>query len=133
MADTGEALRTRLAARGGTVDGHTSKRNRNGGGGAVRGTDGGVDAAVGSRARCAGNRNHGAVPRSAWGAGACRRPGGDRAAIGVGDLARPDYGDAVAVLPGEVPVFWACGVTSPARCSGPGCPSSAPMRQGRCW
>lgn len=28
------------------------------------------------------------------------------------DLARPDYGDPVSVLPGELPVFWACGVTS---------------------
>ena len=39
---------------------------------------------------------------------------GDPAAIGIADLSRPDYGDAVAVLPGEVPVFWACGVTSQA-------------------
>lgn len=36
---------------------------------------------------------------------------GDPGAIGVADLARPDYGDAVTVRPGEVPVFWACGVT----------------------
>ncbi|HNB44309.1 MAG TPA: putative hydro-lyase [Burkholderiaceae bacterium] len=36
---------------------------------------------------------------------------GDPALIGIGDLARPDYGDAVAVLPDELPVFWACGVT----------------------
>ena len=39
---------------------------------------------------------------------------GDPDAIGIADLARPDYGDAVAVRPGEVPVFWACGVTSQA-------------------
>ena len=39
---------------------------------------------------------------------------GDPAAIGITDLARPDYGDAVDVMPGEVPVFWACGVTSQA-------------------
>jgi uncharacterized protein YcsI (UPF0317 family) len=37
---------------------------------------------------------------------------GDPAALGIADLMRPDYGDAVAVMPGEVPVFWACGVTS---------------------
>lgn len=37
---------------------------------------------------------------------------GDPAAIGIADLACPDYGDAVELLPGEVPVFWACGVTS---------------------
>jgi uncharacterized protein YcsI (UPF0317 family) len=32
----------------------------------------------------------------------------------VGDLARPDYGDAVEVRDGETPVFWACGVTPQA-------------------
>jgi uncharacterized protein YcsI (UPF0317 family) len=36
---------------------------------------------------------------------------GDPAQIGIADLSRPDYGDAVEVLPGEIPVFWACGVT----------------------
>jgi uncharacterized protein YcsI (UPF0317 family) len=36
---------------------------------------------------------------------------GDPVQIGITDLARPDYGDAVDVLPGELPVFWACGVT----------------------
>ena len=36
---------------------------------------------------------------------------GDPAAISIADIARPDWGDAVAILPGEVPVFWACGVT----------------------
>jgi uncharacterized protein YcsI (UPF0317 family) len=35
-------------------------------------------------------------------------------AIGIADLACPDYGDAVPVTPGEVPLFWACGVTSQA-------------------
>lgn len=37
---------------------------------------------------------------------------GEPASLGIVDLARPDYGEAVAVAPGEVPVFWACGVTS---------------------
>ncbi len=32
-------------------------------------------------------------------------------AIGVKDLAHPDYGDAVTIREGEVPVFWPCGVT----------------------
>lgn len=36
---------------------------------------------------------------------------GDAAALGIADLARPDYGDAVPLRPGEIPVFWACGVT----------------------
>jgi len=39
---------------------------------------------------------------------------GDPAQIGIADLARPDYGDAVEVLPDEIPVFWACGVTPQA-------------------
>jgi uncharacterized protein YcsI (UPF0317 family) len=36
---------------------------------------------------------------------------GDPAAIGIADLARPDFGEPADVRPGEVPVFWACGVT----------------------
>ncbi|NRF70667.1 putative hydro-lyase [Aquincola sp. S2] len=39
---------------------------------------------------------------------------GDPALIGIADLSQPDYGDAVAVLPDELPVFWACGVTPQA-------------------
>ncbi|GAA1194384.1 putative hydro-lyase [Prauserella alba] len=34
--------------------------------------------------------------------------------IGVDDLDRPDFGDPVRIDPGEVPVFWACGVTPQA-------------------
>jgi len=36
---------------------------------------------------------------------------GDPRAIGIEDIGRPDFGDATDILPGEVPVFWACGVT----------------------
>jgi uncharacterized protein YcsI (UPF0317 family) len=36
---------------------------------------------------------------------------GDPAGIGIADLQKPDYGDPVPIRPGEVPVFWACGVT----------------------
>jgi uncharacterized protein YcsI (UPF0317 family) len=32
--------------------------------------------------------------------------------IGIKDLDRPDFGDPVTIYPGEIPVFWACGVTS---------------------
>jgi len=39
---------------------------------------------------------------------------GDPAAIGIRDLNEPDFGDRVEVRPGEVPVFWACGVTPQA-------------------
>jgi uncharacterized protein YcsI (UPF0317 family) len=31
--------------------------------------------------------------------------------IGIADINKPDYGDAVPVAPDEIPVFWACGVT----------------------
>ena len=36
---------------------------------------------------------------------------GDPRALGIRDLARPEYGQAVSMRPGEIPVFWACGVT----------------------
>jgi len=39
---------------------------------------------------------------------------GDPGEIGIGDLGRPDYGDPLTLEPGEVPVFWACGVTPQA-------------------
>ena len=31
--------------------------------------------------------------------------------IGIKNISKPDYGDAVSIQPDEVPVFWACGVT----------------------
>ncbi|MDR3051967.1 MAG: putative hydro-lyase [Oscillospiraceae bacterium] len=31
--------------------------------------------------------------------------------IGIVDIAKPDFGDAVTIRSGEVPVFWPCGVT----------------------
>ena len=34
--------------------------------------------------------------------------------IGISDIAKPDYGDAVPIAAGELPVFWACGVTPQA-------------------
>ena len=36
---------------------------------------------------------------------------GSPAAIGIADLAHPDYGDPVSIEEDEVPIFWACGVT----------------------
>jgi uncharacterized protein YcsI (UPF0317 family) len=39
---------------------------------------------------------------------------GDPAAIGIRDVARPDFGDPVDIRSGESPVFWACGVTPQA-------------------
>jgi uncharacterized protein YcsI (UPF0317 family) len=34
--------------------------------------------------------------------------------IGIFDIDKPDYGEAVEIRPGEIPVFWACGVTPQA-------------------
>ena len=36
---------------------------------------------------------------------------GSPSQIGIGDIETPDYGDRVDILEGEIPVFWACGVT----------------------
>lgn len=35
-------------------------------------------------------------------------------ALGIRDLAAPDFGDPSRIEPGEIPVFWACGVTPQA-------------------
>lgn len=39
---------------------------------------------------------------------------GDPAQVGVTDVMKPDYGDSVDIYPGEIPVFWPCGVTPQA-------------------
>jgi uncharacterized protein YcsI (UPF0317 family) len=31
--------------------------------------------------------------------------------IGIADLSKPDFGDPLAVMADELPLFWACGVT----------------------
>ncbi|MBW4605524.1 MAG: putative hydro-lyase [Calothrix sp. FI2-JRJ7] len=36
---------------------------------------------------------------------------GDAAKIGINDIDKPDFGDAVTIYDSEAPVFWACGVT----------------------
>jgi uncharacterized protein YcsI (UPF0317 family) len=36
---------------------------------------------------------------------------GDPGAIGIKDISAPDFGAPVTIYPGEIPVFWACGVT----------------------
>jgi uncharacterized protein YcsI (UPF0317 family) len=36
------------------------------------------------------------------------------ASIGIADINKPDYGDAVPIAEDEMPVFWACGVTPQA-------------------
>jgi uncharacterized protein YcsI (UPF0317 family) len=37
---------------------------------------------------------------------------GDPQKIGIKDINRPEFGDPVTIKSGEIPVFWACGVTS---------------------
>lgn len=37
---------------------------------------------------------------------------GDPRELGIRDMAAPEFGDPVTIRAGEVPVFWACGVTS---------------------
>jgi uncharacterized protein YcsI (UPF0317 family) len=37
---------------------------------------------------------------------------GDPSKIGIDNLDKPDFGDAVTIKSDEIPVFWACGVTS---------------------
>jgi uncharacterized protein YcsI (UPF0317 family) len=39
---------------------------------------------------------------------------GDPNALGIKEINRPDFGEPVEVRPGEIPVFWACGVTPQA-------------------
>lgn len=39
---------------------------------------------------------------------------GDPGKIGIKDISKPDFGDSVTIKKGEVPVFWACGVTPQA-------------------
>lgn len=39
---------------------------------------------------------------------------GDPGELGIKDLDAPDFGDSVDAEPGDVPVFWACGVTPQA-------------------
>jgi uncharacterized protein YcsI (UPF0317 family) len=39
---------------------------------------------------------------------------GSPSALGIADLSTPDFGDAVRAEPGDIPVFWACGVTPQA-------------------
>lgn len=39
---------------------------------------------------------------------------GDPRTLGITDLDHPDFGDPPVLEPGDVPVFWACGVTPQA-------------------
>ncbi|MGJ8524442.1 putative hydro-lyase [Halomonadaceae bacterium LMG 33818] len=42
--------------------------------------------------------------------------------LGISDLTQPDFGEAVRIKEGEIPVFWACGVTPQAAIMASGVP-----------
>ncbi len=37
---------------------------------------------------------------------------GSGQALGITDVAKPDFGEAMDILPGEVPLYWGCGLTA---------------------
>ncbi|MDI7861850.1 putative hydro-lyase [Rhizobiaceae bacterium n13] len=47
---------------------------------------------------------------------------GEPALLGIRDLGKPDFGDPVRIEAGEIPVFWACGVTPQAAVMASGVP-----------
>src|SRR2546425_408735 len=54
-----------------------------------------------------------------------------RSALGLADTGRPDFGDAVPIAAGEVPAFWACGVTPQVVLRESGCPWFASHEPGQ--
>jgi uncharacterized protein YcsI (UPF0317 family) len=57
---------------------------------------------------------------------------GDPAGLGIADLDRPDYGDPPLLEPGDVPVFWACGVTPQAAAVAAALPFAVSTLRDRC-
>jgi uncharacterized protein YcsI (UPF0317 family) len=47
---------------------------------------------------------------------------GDPGALGILDISRPDYGEALMPLPNEVPMYWGCGLTALAALERSGIP-----------
>jgi uncharacterized protein YcsI (UPF0317 family) len=37
---------------------------------------------------------------------------GDPEPLGIADITRPDFGELLLPLPGEVPMYWGCGLTA---------------------
>lgn len=56
---------------------------------------------------------------------------GDPSALGITDTDRPSFGDAVPIAAGEVPAFWACGVTPQVVLRESGCPWFASHEPGQ--
>jgi uncharacterized protein YcsI (UPF0317 family) len=45
---------------------------------------------------------------------------GDPSALGIADIEQPDYGELMLPLPGEVPMYWGCGLTALTALQGSG-------------
>ncbi|WP_375295007.1 putative hydro-lyase [Brevibacterium sp.] len=56
---------------------------------------------------------------------------GEPGQIGIADLGSPDFGDAPDIRAGDVPVFWACGVTPQAAIEESGIPFAITHSPGR--
>ncbi len=56
---------------------------------------------------------------------------GDPGEIGIADLNQPDWGDAAPLEDGQVPVFWACGVTPQVAVEQAGLPTCITHKPGR--
>ncbi|MEU7427131.1 putative hydro-lyase [Streptomyces sp. NPDC040750] len=56
---------------------------------------------------------------------------GDPSVLGIEDLDRPDFGDPVSLAEGDIPVFWACGVTPQAAVAASGPPFAITHAPGR--
>ena len=37
---------------------------------------------------------------------------GDPASLGISSFERPDFGEPMELLPGEIPLYWGCGLTA---------------------
>ncbi len=55
---------------------------------------------------------------------------GDPSALGIDDLSKPEFGDAVTIHDGELPVYWACGVTPQTALMGAKLPLAIAHRPG---
>ncbi len=55
---------------------------------------------------------------------------GDPGKIGIADIERPEFGEPTRVMPGEVTVFWACGVTPQVALQRAGLPLAITHRPG---
>ncbi|MBP7564653.1 MAG: DUF1445 domain-containing protein [Burkholderiaceae bacterium] len=56
---------------------------------------------------------------------------GDGAALGIDDLARPDFGEPLPPLPGETMLYWGCGLTATEALRRAGVPRYVTHRPGR--